>query len=84
MGISPDYSQFDMDITIHINSVLAILAQLGVGPPNGSSIKDGNETWEMFLGDAENLEFVKSYIYLKVGYCLIRLLRLLSSIVRIK
>ena len=32
LGITKDDTDFDTDIIIHINSVLAVLSQLGVGP----------------------------------------------------
>ena len=31
MGLTEEYKQFDEDLIIHINSVFAILYQLGVG-----------------------------------------------------
>lgn len=66
LGIVEEYEQFDQDIVIHINTVLTILSQLGVGPPNGFSIKDKTATWQDFVGDNPALESIKSYIYLKV------------------
>lgn len=60
---------FDSDIIMHINSVLAVLRQLGVGPTSGFAITGTNETWEDLLGDNSNPELlhnVKSYIFLKV------------------
>lgn len=66
LGIAEDYEHFDADIVIHINSVLAVLTQLGVGPEDGFTISDKNATWKEFLGDYPNLEGVRSYVYLKV------------------
>lgn len=66
LGITEEYEHFDADIIIHINSVLSILTQLGVGPSEGFSIKDKNATWNDFLSDLKNVESVKSYVYLKV------------------
>ena len=66
LGITEEYECFDADIIMHINSVLFILTQLGVGPSEGFSIKDKNAIWEDFLLDSKNIEFVKSYVYLKV------------------
>lgn len=66
LGIAEEYIQFDPDLVIHINSVLGILTQLGVGPPEGYSIVDQNDLWEDFLPTSQQLEFVKSYVYLKV------------------
>ena len=35
LGITADYTQFDTDITIHINTIISILSQIGVGPTTG-------------------------------------------------
>lgn len=67
MGLDPDYTPFDTDLILHINSVLMILRQLGIGPVLGYSITGPDETWDDYLGSDEPLlEAVKSYIYLKV------------------
>lgn len=69
LGITEDYTPFDTDITIHINSALAALEQMGVGQP-GFAITGDTETWDDFLGDASdrtpNLEMIKSYVYMRV------------------
>lgn len=66
LGIAEEYEHFDMDLILHINSVLSILNQLGVGPPNGFSIADSTALWSDFITDVAKLEMVKSYVYLKV------------------
>lgn len=67
LGIPEEYTQFDMDITMHINSVFMILNQLGVGPVSAYKIKDKTNTWNEFLPETDsNLDSVKSYVYLKV------------------
>lgn len=68
LGISEDYTQFDSDIIMHINTVFLNLTQLGVGPSEGFSIEDETTYWEDFLDVDSNaqLNAVKSYIYLKV------------------
>ena len=66
LGIPEDYIAFDQDIMIHINSVFMILSELGVGPSNGYSLKDGTEKWGDFISDDENLEGIKTYVYMKV------------------
>ena len=66
LGIAEEDTSFDQDIIMHINTVFAILSQLGVGPANGFSIEDDSAIWEDYLGNATNLELVKSYIYMKV------------------
>lgn len=66
LGIAPDYEHFDPDIIIHINTVFSILHQLGAGPEDGFSISDASAVWADFLPDSPKLNFVKSYVYLKV------------------
>jgi hypothetical protein len=66
LGITEDYTHFDNDIIIHINSVFSILTQLGVGPSEGFSINDNSAIWADFISDENKLQTVKSYIYLRV------------------
>lgn len=68
LGVADEYTHFDPDIVMHINSVLMILTQLGVGPAEGFIIEDETSVWNDFIPDANpvKLEAVKSYIYLKV------------------
>lgn len=68
LGIDETYTHFDSDIIMHINSVLMILTQLGVGPEEGFMIEDDTSTWQDFIPEitAAKLELVKSYIYLRV------------------
>lgn len=67
LGISDDSNDyFDDDIIIHINSVLLILRQLGIGPTDGY-IFTGKETWAQYLGEnRSDLAAIRSYVYLKV------------------
>lgn len=68
LGIDEEYTHFDADIIMHINSVLMILTQLGVGPAEGFVIEDDTSAWVDFIPEANaaQLHAVKSYIYLKV------------------
>ena len=66
LGIAEEYTHFDADLIMHINSVLSILTQIGVGSSEGFSIKDENDVWEDFITEDSKLELVKSYTYMKV------------------
>lgn len=68
LGIDEEYTHFDADIIMHINSVLMILTQLGVGPAEGFIIEDDTSTWVDFIPEVSvaQLHAVKSYIYMKV------------------
>ena len=66
LGITSEYQHFDPDIIMHINTVLMILTQIGVGPESGFSIQDDSSKWTDFVSDINKIEAIKSYIYLKV------------------
>ena len=66
LGIEPDDTNFDDEITMHINSVFMILTQLGVGPSTGFSISDDSAIWEDFVADMSMFEAVKTYVFLRV------------------
>lgn len=66
LGIAEEYTHFDEDLIIHINSVFAALTQIGVGPSEGFTITDKYATWDNFISDSRCLVPVKTYIHLKV------------------
>lgn len=66
LGVNPEYDYFNEELIMHINSVLMILNQLGVGV-EGFHIEGINETWDQFLGEKSDLLVgVKSYVHAKV------------------
>ena len=66
LGPDEGYDVFDTELVIHINTAIATLTQIGVGPPQGFRITGAGETWTDYLGSDEGLENVKTYIYCKV------------------
>lgn len=66
LGITEDYTVFDVDVIMHINSAFATLNQLGIGPEGGFDIVDSTSVWEDFLGTDKRYNSVKSYVYLVV------------------
>lgn len=66
LGIGEEYEEFDTDIIIDINTTIAILRQLGVGPQNGYSISSKTDKWSDYIEDMALLELVKTYMYFKV------------------
>jgi len=66
IGLPEEYTVFDLDIIIHINSVFATLQQLAVGPVQGFAIEDKETKWFDYIGDENALNSVKSYMALKV------------------
>lgn len=67
LGMPSEYTAFDADIIIHINTIFANLAQMGVCPnEHGFQITDNSTTWSEFTNDDMLINNVKTYIYLKV------------------
>lgn len=68
LGITEEYEQFDMDIVMHINTVLSILTDMGVGPEDGFVIEDKTALWSDYIPDLTktNLHTIKTYMFLKV------------------
>ena len=67
LGILPDMTDFDTDILICINSAIATLRQLGVGPQDSVYIvEDVTQTYDDYLGEGSNeIAMVKGYLYQK-------------------
>lgn len=66
LGITEEYTHFDVDIILHINSVFSTLNQLGLGPADGFMIDDKDAVWGDFLEDNLRLNSIKTYMFLKV------------------
>lgn len=64
IGPAEDYSYFDTDLIININSAFSRLCQLGVGPEEPFKITGEDETWDDFMMDGYQEE-IKTYVYLK-------------------
>ena len=69
LGIPIEYEHFDQQVALHLNTVMAILPQLGVGPKEGFYVQDDQTTWGDLIGDIESPNlylYVKSYVCLRV------------------
>lgn len=67
LGIAEDYTVFDEDIIMHINTAFSTLTQLGVGPVEGFMIEDATAEWDDFITNSDiQYNAVRSYVYLKV------------------
>lgn len=66
LEIAEEYTHFDPDIIMHINTVFMTLNQLGVGPSEGFYIEDDLTEWVEFIPDVTKLQAVKTYMYLRV------------------
>lgn len=66
LGLEADYTPFDTDIIVLINSAFMTLNQLGVGPKEGFCIKDFTSTWGEFVTNNIMMNSVQEYVYMKV------------------
>lgn len=66
LGLGMEYTPFDTDVIVLINSALMTLTQADVGPKSGFRITGLGETWGDFLTNPVMVEGAKEYIYLRV------------------
>lgn len=66
LDLDPDYTAFDLNIVLFINSAFATLNDIGVGPTETYSIDDKTNLWAEFFGLRADNKDVKTYIFLKV------------------
>ena len=70
LGMDPiEFTQYDTDLIIHINTIIEFLNQLGVDIPEGFKINDENALWSEYLNKPEYNDIkdsIKNYIYLRV------------------
>lgn len=66
LGVMDDYTPFDEQIKVHINSVFMTLHQIGIGPEQPFVIYTGDERWKEFTGGDYDFQSVKTYVYLKL------------------
>lgn len=65
LGILPEFTEFDPELIICINSALMAVSQLGIGPTGGFSIMDDTATWTDLFNGVSNIDATKSYVILK-------------------
>ena len=63
-GLPGEDDSFDLDLLMFINSTLAILTQIRIGPPEGLIVKDASTAWSDF---SDNM-LVPAYVSMKVRY----------------
>lgn len=66
LGLAPDYTPFDPELIMHINSVFTNLQQLAIGPDEPFVIEDDSGTWAEFWGDKKQLNAVQTYVFMRV------------------
>lgn len=69
LGITEEYTHFDQELIIYINSALMILTQIGVGPADGYVVEDAEDRWSDFIvkkQDLQRMRAIESYVYMRV------------------
>lgn len=56
---------YDEELIGHINTVLMMLNQMGVGPEGGFELVTGDETWDQVIPDNIKYPGIKDYIKIK-------------------
>lgn len=65
LGLPAEQTAFDLEIITHINTIFAVLDDLGVGQTGGFFIIDNTSLWSEFI-EEEAINHVKSYMGLRV------------------
>jgi len=65
LGLEADFTAFDLDVTIFVNSSMGALQQLGVGPVEGVFVQDNTTLWAELTSEKLLLGLVQNYVYMK-------------------
>ena len=68
LGLDPDYTAFDLDVIMHINTAFSVMNDVGVGPVGGFAIDDNTSLWSSYSDQMVLLASVKSYVFSKVRF----------------
>lgn len=66
LGIIPEYTAFDDQLIMLINTQFSTLYQIGVGPDDGFEIEGDTETWDDYIDDNKLLRNVITFVHLNV------------------
>ena len=66
LGLDADYTPFDAELIVHINSAIMTLEQLGVCKTPGFFIGSAIDIWSDLLKSDVNLAATKTYLYLQI------------------
>ena len=64
LGIPLEETHFDGELTIHINSNISVLKQLGVGNPS-FVVYDNTDLWSEFVDIIDIIPMATMFVYLK-------------------
>jgi len=62
--IASDYTAFDAEIIMHINTVFNSLRILGIG--KAFSISDNTSKWSDYSSNMSNIQMIKTYMFLRI------------------
>jgi hypothetical protein len=65
LGLSEDYTVFDLDVLTQVNTAFSVLLQIGIGPDEGFYVEDEMTNWSDFAVPQRQLNVVKTYVFLK-------------------
>lgn len=63
--LDSEVTVYDEELIGHINTVLMMLNQMGVGPDGGFELTDGTETWSQIIPDGIKYPGIKDYVKIK-------------------
>lgn len=66
ISLDSGVTAYDEELIGHINTVLMMLNQMGVGPDGGFELTTGNETWDQIIPDNIKYPGIKDYVKIKV------------------
>lgn len=66
ISLDSGVTAYDDELIGHINTVLMMLNQMGVGPEGGFEMETGEETWDQIIPDGIKYPGIKDYIKIKV------------------
>lgn len=65
LGLSEEYTPFDLDVLMNINSALSVLKQIGIIDED-FEVEDKESKWNDLNQNTMRLNLIKTYVYLKV------------------
>lgn len=69
LGMEPEFTQFDPDIILHINTIIQVLYQIGLDIPEGFVVVDQNNLWTDYIQNprySKITSLIKQYIFMRV------------------
>lgn len=61
LGLTEDYTAFDDQLIMHINSVILVLKQIGVCD-TAYTVRDKTDTWSELLPSGKNFEIGRAHV----------------------